>query len=71
MTLKYRITLKYFREKWFNRYFSFLPYFSDYKKNNPKIGEENGGASYSLNAAYLARGGGGGGGAGFFPIFLL
>ena len=32
-----------------------LPYFSDYKTHFPsQIWEENGGASYSLNVAYLA-----------------
>ena len=38
-------------------------YFSDYKMHSlpPKIWEENGGASYSPNVAYLACGGSGGG----------
>ena len=32
------------------------PYFSDYKMHfSPQIWEENGGASYGLNVAYLAR----------------
>ena len=43
--------------------------FSDYK-THPPILEENGGASYSPNIAYLAHAGGwGGGGAGFVPYF--
>ena len=49
-----------------------IPYFSDYKTHfmPPKIWEENGGASYSPNVAYLARGGvGGGSGAGVFFLF--
>ena len=37
-----------------------LPYFSDYKMHLcPQIWEENGGASYSPNVAYLAGGGAG------------
>ena len=37
-----------------------LPYFSDYKMHFfPQIWEENGGASYSLNVAYLTHEGGG------------
>ena len=50
-----------------------LPCFSDYKTHlpHPQIWEENGGASYNLNVAYLARWGGRGGWwGGFFPIFL-
>ena len=49
----------------------YIPYFSDYKMHfAPQIWEENGGASYSLNVAYLACwGGGDGGGEGFFPLF--
>ena len=53
-----------------------LLYFSNYKTHPPphQVWEEIGGASYSLNVAYLALWGGGGdsgGGAGFFfPIFL-
>ena len=47
-----------------------LLYFSDYKMNFlPQIWEENGGASYTPNVAYLASGGGGGGGAGPPPPF--
>ena len=34
-----------------------LPYFSDYKMHTPQIWEENGGASYSPNVAYLVYGG--------------
>ena len=51
-----------------------LPYFLDYKTHFPptttKIGEENGGASYSPNVAYLAHWGRGGKSeAGFFLLF--
>ena len=39
---------------------------------SPQIWEENGGASYSLNVAYLARGGGrGDSGAGFIFLFYF
>ena len=53
-----------------------IPYFLDYKRHPTQIWEENGGVSYSPNAAYLARfrGRGAGGAAverDFFPIFLL
>ena len=56
-----------------------LPYFFNYKMHSPpKTWEENGGASYSPNVAYLAHCDGGGGwqhGSGarvfFFPILLL
>ena len=38
-----------------------LPYFLNYKMHfSPQIWEENGGASYSLNVAYLTHAGGGG-----------
>ena len=48
-----------------------LPYFSDYKMHfPPQIWEENGGASYSPNVAYLTCGGASDGADGFFPIFL-
>ena len=43
-------------------------------RRTPQIWEENGGASYSLNVAYLARGVGLGAAVErgfFFPIFLL
>ena len=50
-----------------------ISYFSDYKTHPPKkIWEENGGASYSPNVAYLACGGWGevgGSGVGFFFLF--
>ena len=51
-------------------------YFSDCKTHfpPPQIWEENGGASYSLNVAYLAHCSGEEGSSGsgfFFPIFLL
>ena len=47
-----------------------IPYFLDYKMHPPQIWEENGGASYSPNVAYLA--GGRWQWSGVFPsIFLL
>ena len=50
-----------------------IPYFSDYKMHSPQIWEENGSASYSPNAAYLARFGGGEWGVAerFFFFFFL
>ena len=49
----------------------YIPYFLYYKMHSPKkIWKENGGATYSLNVAYLACWVWGGGEAVFFPIFL-
>ena len=34
-------------------YLKYIPYFLDYKTLPPQIWEENGGAAYSLNVAYI------------------
>ena len=49
-TTVYQSNIVYFRTG-----VKYLPYFLDYKMAPPQIWEENGGASYSPNVAYLAH----------------